>query len=1021
MTATTWNPSDAAAQCSFGGGNLNVTIGTGAAEAGCRATVSKSSGKWYWEVKCVLGSENPAIGVADGSWNISTQKLGQSAGSWAIRGDGSTLTNNSSTSHPGFNYTDGDYINIAWDADAGKLWFGKNGTWIASGDPAAGTNATYTSVTGTLFAAINASSVTSSANGTLNAGATAFHNTRPSGFFGFDISDLYFSSTDKDNDANISNGNLTMTSTTATTPGAGRFIGARSPLSHTGGKYWFVIKATHDLTKGTNSIGISDGTSTLTEPVGLEASSYGYQNYGAGGHNHADSAGSPGSLCPIWPTAPAYVGVAVDLTGGKIWFGAYISGAWSWGTGVPDAGTNPVFTGISSSTPFFPMVSHVGDAQTSISVIDNGTMFQTLPNISGFTPWGNLPSTAVSGSMAVTETQDTGAFTGNVSNRATFALTETQDTASLHASNLTAMSFAVTEPQDVALLNMTYVSTVTGNMVVTETADTLAATGTIVSAVAGDLIVTEDPDTVEFDAATTAPTPCLIAVGSAGRIMKSLDHGVTWTATSTGAGVQLNGITQLGSNGAWIAVGSTGKIYKSDDLSTWVAKTSPVTSDLNYCAYGNGAVVAVGNLGKVVRSVDGETWTLAATLGGTLNRVMYSSVFGLFVAVGVAGKLYTSSDGTSWTVRSTPIPTASLYGLCEAQGNVIVTSSTKFLKATDPSSWTGVTPPSTTTKTSVAGSDSVFVTTANTRKATKSTNAGVSWTESTITTFTAIFNDIVWDGTRFVMVGNRDFAVTSQTAILNSTDGATWNIVAPGTTENLRAIYNGLVPGSGDFAHGTISAIEDADSVNFSVYAQQINPASFNVEEAPDIFITANGSFMWFATTDTMDFASFVGSQTSSSYLAATEDADTLVLQEGGGGSSVTIAMAQETVDEIVTFGAEIFNGGTLSLYTGSQPTSPEDVPTGTLIGQITLAALAWQTAVDGTAVGINLPWVGNATDTGIVGWFRLTSSDASNVIDGTVSAASGDGDLLMSVTSANTGDELDVTAATFRLTFNGG
>ena len=39
---------------------------------------------------------------------------------------------------------------IAVNMDTGKAWFGKNGTWFVSGDPAAGTGATYDGGTGGL-------------------------------------------------------------------------------------------------------------------------------------------------------------------------------------------------------------------------------------------------------------------------------------------------------------------------------------------------------------------------------------------------------------------------------------------------------------------------------------------------------------------------------------------------------------------------------------------------------------------------------------------------------------------------------------------------------------------------------------------------------------------------------------------------------------------------------------------------------------------------------------------------------
>ena len=40
----------------------------------------------------------------------------------------------------------GDILQIAVDADAGKIWWGVNGTYVNSGNPATGANAVYTNV-----------------------------------------------------------------------------------------------------------------------------------------------------------------------------------------------------------------------------------------------------------------------------------------------------------------------------------------------------------------------------------------------------------------------------------------------------------------------------------------------------------------------------------------------------------------------------------------------------------------------------------------------------------------------------------------------------------------------------------------------------------------------------------------------------------------------------------------------------------------------------------------------------------
>jgi hypothetical protein len=77
---------------------------------------------------------------------------------------------------------------IAYDGTSGKVWFGKNGTWINGGDPAAGTNATYDG-TSTMAAddfIVGISSIGSSASLTLEATLLSYGTevtyTPPTGF-----------------------------------------------------------------------------------------------------------------------------------------------------------------------------------------------------------------------------------------------------------------------------------------------------------------------------------------------------------------------------------------------------------------------------------------------------------------------------------------------------------------------------------------------------------------------------------------------------------------------------------------------------------------------------------------------------------------------------------------------------------------------------------------------------------------------------------------------------------------------
>ena len=72
---------------------------------------------------------------------------------------------------------------MAFDADAGKIWFAENNVWANSGDPAAGTGEQYSGITGTQFpAAAGILSNGTSVLVTANFGATTLTYTAPSGF-----------------------------------------------------------------------------------------------------------------------------------------------------------------------------------------------------------------------------------------------------------------------------------------------------------------------------------------------------------------------------------------------------------------------------------------------------------------------------------------------------------------------------------------------------------------------------------------------------------------------------------------------------------------------------------------------------------------------------------------------------------------------------------------------------------------------------------------------------------------------
>ena len=160
----TWNP--LYANGTLSNGNLDVSTTTTNATTG---TIFATSGKWYWETTVTTSNFN-RIGVVNLAG--AGQNLGGTANSWAILNDGQVYTN-SVTAAYGPSYGVNDVISIALDIDAGKIWYGKNGTWLVSGNPSTGANPSQTFTAGQTMAPAVASGSGTCAY-VLNAGARSF-------------------------------------------------------------------------------------------------------------------------------------------------------------------------------------------------------------------------------------------------------------------------------------------------------------------------------------------------------------------------------------------------------------------------------------------------------------------------------------------------------------------------------------------------------------------------------------------------------------------------------------------------------------------------------------------------------------------------------------------------------------------------------------------------------------------------------------------------------------------------------
>lgn len=114
--ATTWNSADKGAQVTLSGGDLGVSIASAQVD-GVRATVSKTSAKWYFEftVPTVSAGNNDSVGVADSSWLVTSDRLGSTTHSISYRSaDGVVLQNSIARGTYGIG-ANGDVIGIAFE------------------------------------------------------------------------------------------------------------------------------------------------------------------------------------------------------------------------------------------------------------------------------------------------------------------------------------------------------------------------------------------------------------------------------------------------------------------------------------------------------------------------------------------------------------------------------------------------------------------------------------------------------------------------------------------------------------------------------------------------------------------------------------------------------------------------------------------------------------------------------------------------------------------------------------------
>jgi hypothetical protein len=188
----TLSPTDKHAEITLSGGDLTATRSAAASQKyGVRCThgFTQSTPKFYYEVTCnVRTGQNYSIGTCDIGAPLSGYHFGVQSreDTWGWLSNPRNYYKGSYTSLSGGGSVATDVLMVAIDPANKSIWYGKNGTWLTSSDPGAGTGAHRTNlfvVATTLYPGWSAYQATESV--TYNFGATSFAHSIPSGFVSY--------------------------------------------------------------------------------------------------------------------------------------------------------------------------------------------------------------------------------------------------------------------------------------------------------------------------------------------------------------------------------------------------------------------------------------------------------------------------------------------------------------------------------------------------------------------------------------------------------------------------------------------------------------------------------------------------------------------------------------------------------------------------------------------------------------------------------------------------------------------
>ncbi|MDO6424905.1 SPRY domain-containing protein, partial [Saccharophagus degradans] len=138
-----WNPNRTHGNMNLSEGNRRIGSNYNSRSTSQSIAPLYRGKKYYWEVKNIRGTSS-MVGIAPVDIAL-TAHLATEPYTYGLYNNGSVFDNQVSTANAGPVYSAGKTVMIAFDPDAGKLWFGVDGVWF--GNPANNTGATIEGIT----------------------------------------------------------------------------------------------------------------------------------------------------------------------------------------------------------------------------------------------------------------------------------------------------------------------------------------------------------------------------------------------------------------------------------------------------------------------------------------------------------------------------------------------------------------------------------------------------------------------------------------------------------------------------------------------------------------------------------------------------------------------------------------------------------------------------------------------------------------------------------------------------------